>query len=235
MHRPGIAALIQAATDAKEQGHVADHAGNCSDDDGSRHVNVARGRSYGHQTGYAAAHHSQSTGLSFQPAGDKPGERSRSGRGVGDHQGRGSQTVGREGGAGVEAEPSEPEQARSDHGHGNVMRLHDVGAVAHPLADDQGDSQGREAGADVHHRSAGKVESSHLGHPAARPDPMGQRIIDQSGPEESQHDEGAELDPFRHGGGEDGESHSREDQLEGHIDEMRNVASQWRLTQPHAA
>jgi hypothetical protein len=49
---------------------------------------------------------------------------------------------------------------------------------------------------------------------------MGLRVT-----EEGQHDEGAELDPLRHGGGEDGESHSSEDQLKGHIDEMRNVSS----------
>ena len=87
----------------------------------------------------------------------------------------------------------------------------------------------------MHHGSAGKVQGSHLSHPAARPDPVGQGIIDQGGPEQGQHDERAELDPLRHGRCQDGQSYSCEDQLKGHVDQMRYVAGQGGLAQSHTA
>ena len=55
----------------------------------------------------------------------RPGQ-SRGGRGgqMGDDEGAGGQPVGGEGAAGVEAEPAEPEDARAQHRHGDVVRMH---------------------------------------------------------------------------------------------------------------
>ena len=78
-------------------------------------------------------------------------------------------------GAGVEAEPAEPQEARAEDGHRDVVRLHPV-TVDDALADEQGDDQGGNAGRGVDDRAAGEVERARLEEPAVtRPDPVRDR------------------------------------------------------------
>ena len=54
-------------------------------------------------------------------------------------------------------------------------------------------------------RAAGEVEGALLEQPAVgHPDPVGQRIIDQGGPEQDEDAVGGELDPLGQGAGDQG-------------------------------
>ena len=76
--------------------------------------------------------------------------------GVGEREGR--KPVGRERAAAVEAEPAEPEQARTQQHERHVVREDRRASVVLPGAEDQRRDQGRYAGVDVHHGAAGEVE-----------------------------------------------------------------------------
>ena len=111
---------------------------------------------------------------------------------------------GRDRRAGIEAEPAEPQQARAEDGHRHVVRLHRL-AVDGAAADEQGDDQGRDAGADVDDGAAGEVERAELEQPAVgRPDPVGQRRVDEDRPEDREQDERAEPLALGEGAGDEG-------------------------------
>ena len=59
-----------------------------------------------------------------EPFGDGPGEGRSGGRGDGVEQGLRGEAVGLEVGAGVEAEPADPQQTGADEGEGQVVRRH---------------------------------------------------------------------------------------------------------------
>jgi hypothetical protein len=80
--------------------------------------------------------------------------------GVGEGQGR--RAVGFEGGTSVEAEPAEPQQGGTDHGHGQAVGGHGVTAIANPFAHHEGPNQTGHRGVDVHHGAAGEVQSAVL-------------------------------------------------------------------------
>ena len=57
---------------------------------------------------------------------EEPAEQAGAAGGEGVEEGGGGEPVGAEGGAGVEAEPAEPEQTGAEHDHGQVVRAHGV-------------------------------------------------------------------------------------------------------------
>ena len=65
--------------------------------------------------------------------------------------------VGFEVGAGVEAEPANPQQRGADHGQRQVVRRHRLLAVTDALADQVGANQAGHRGVDVHHGATGEV------------------------------------------------------------------------------
>ena len=74
--------------------------------------------------------------------------------------------VGRQRRTGVEAGPSEPQDAGADHRHRQVVRWHRVLGIALALADEQHQRERRRTGVDVHDRATGEVERAHVGEPA---------------------------------------------------------------------
>ena len=74
-----------------------------------------------------------------------PGQGRGGGGGVRDDEGAGREAAGGDRRAGVEAEPAEPQEARAEDGHRDVVRLDLLGA-GDALADQQGDDQGGQAG-----------------------------------------------------------------------------------------
>ena len=99
---------------------------------------------------------------------EHPGDRCCGGRGIGDEERVGGDAVGAELGAGVEAEPAEPQEARAEDGHRDVVRLHPV-AVDDALADEQRDDQGGDTGRGVDDGATGEVERARFEEPAIAP------------------------------------------------------------------
>ena len=97
-----------------------------------------------------------------------PGQRAHRSRRVGRHEGVARQAVRGQRAARVEAEPAEPEQARAQHRHRQVVRLHLLLAQADPVAEHRRRDQRRDAGGDVHDGAAREVERAELAQPAAR-------------------------------------------------------------------
>ena len=87
-----------------------------------------------------------------------PGQRA-GGRGeVGGGKSARGHAIGRQGAAGIEAEPADPQHRRAERGVRQVVRRHRLVAEAQSLAEQQRTDQRRNARADVHHRAAGEVE-----------------------------------------------------------------------------
>ncbi len=88
-------------------------------------------------------------------------------------------------------------------------------AVERAAADHEGDDEGGHARADVDDGAAGEVERAELEQPAVdRPDPVGQRRVDEDRPEDREEDEGAEALALGEGAGDEGRRDGREHQLE---------------------
>ncbi len=92
------------------------------------------------------------------PLGEHPGQRG--GRGGDERVDHGERSAADrfEVGAGVEAEPADPQQRGADHGHDHRVRRHQFLAVAGALADHQRADEARDAGVDVHDGAAGEVD-----------------------------------------------------------------------------
>ena len=105
---------------------------------------------------------------------DAPRQGGGGGGGVGDEEGVYVHPVGCEAGAGVEAEPSEPEQGRAEYDVWHVVWLR---AGIAPLADEEGCRDRRDAGVDVDDGTSSEVERAvaNVADPASAPDPVGNR------------------------------------------------------------
>ena len=85
---------------------------------------------------------------------------------LGVHERDTGQVVRGQRGAGVEAEPAEPQQAGAEQHERHVVRAHRVLAEADPLAEHQTQRQRGGAGVDVHRGAAGEVLDAPAGQPA---------------------------------------------------------------------
>ena len=123
-------------------------------------------------------------------------------------------------GAGVEAEPADPQHRGADHGQRHGMRRHVVLAVADALADQDAADQAGDAGIDVDDRAAGEVDRAEVEDVAsAVPDHVGDREVDEGDPEDGEQDHGRELDAF----GEGADDQRRRDGGEGHLEDDEQV------------
>ena len=78
-----------------------------------------------------------------------------------------------------------------------------------------------DAGVDVHDGAAGEVERAHLGEPAAAPDPVRDRAVDDERPERDEHDVGGEAHALDDGAGDQRRGDDRERALIAHEQEVR--------------
>ncbi|MDQ0709173.1 hypothetical protein QFZ52_001825 [Arthrobacter woluwensis] len=115
------------------------------------------------------------------------------------------------GGAGVEAEPAEPEDRRTEHDERDVVRaVVRVLAEAAAVADDQDEDEARDTGVDVHHGAAGEVDcrAERLADGAvgaeetAAPHHERDRAVDQGHPDRHEKRPGAELRTVGDGAGD---------------------------------
>src|SRR5438552_7233374 len=108
------------------------------------------------------------------------------------------------------------------------MGLHRLAAEAVALSVEHGGDQGSNSGIDVDDGAAGKVErrdmrrpAHHLGYypePATRaPDPVRDRIVNESRPEKHKDNEGTELCPLGESARDEGRRYHSEHELEDHV------------------
>ena len=96
-------------------------------------------------------------------------------------------------------------------------------AVGRAPAEQDGDDEGRHARADVDDGAAGEVERAELEQPAVdRPDPVGQRGVDEDRPQDREQDEGAEALALGEGARDERRGDGREHQLEGREQDERD-------------
>ena len=128
----------------------------------------------------------------------------------------------------VEPEPAEPEQGRAEHGERDVVRpVAGVHAEAVALAQQQREHEGGHAGADVHHEPAGEVEGlpqagadgAVRGEEPAAPHHVGQRGVDDGGPDGHEDAPRDELEAVGHRAGDEGDRDDREGGAVGRGDE----------------
>ena len=81
----------------------------------------------------------------------------------------------RQSAARVETEPAEPEQTGAQQRERHVVRQQRRAWIVAAFADDNRRDQRRDTGVDVHDRASGEVERTHVGEPAAAPDPVRNR------------------------------------------------------------
>ena len=140
-------------------GQKADDADGHAHQQGRHRRDEAGGRRDAHQAGHHAGARAQDGRFAADdPFHAGPGQ---TGRGRGKMRGAkcaGRQFVGGQGAAGIEAEPADPQHRGADGGIGQIMRRHRFAAVAQAFAQQQGTDQRRNAGTDMHHRSAGEIQ-----------------------------------------------------------------------------
>src|SRR2546428_813880 len=90
-----------------------------------------------------------------------------------------------------------------------------------PTEDERGDESG-DATCDVHDGAAREVERAELPEPAAAPDPVRDRVVDERGPEECEDDEGLEALALGERAGDERRRDHREHHLEDHVRLVRN-------------
>ena len=210
--------------DAVEEQHREHHQHACHspDEQGVSDGDIGAPAGDGHQPGQAAVDgHAQVRLPQQEPGGRRGGEDRRDGGGVGGHQD--VHHIGgileAHGGAGVKAEPAQPQHEQADHRQGHIVARDGPGLpvlVVLPDAgpQDEGPRQGRPAPQGVDHRIAGKVQKAQVGQPAAAPDPVAHDGVDDQGEHKGEHDKGDVLDPLCHRAGHDGGGGAAEHQLE---------------------
>ena len=219
MHGHDVEGVIQPDLELQPDGERADRPGHRADQDGADGVDEPAGGSDGDQASHRARGGAERGGvpvpdaLDQQPAKQR---RTRCQQRVG--PGQPCRGVGREFRARVEPEPAEPQQPRSEHHEGQVVRA-DIRVLheAEALAQNHGQHEARDAGVHVHDGSAGEVEGRDLAaddaggaEDSAAPDPVGDRRVDKRHPQRGEEQPGAEPDAFGdrpadQGDGDDGE------------------------------
>ena len=98
-------------------------------------------------------------------------------------KGSGRDLIGRKCGTAVEAEPAEPEQRSTQHGHRQTVR-HEIGsAKTLSWTDDKYAGQRRHTTGCMDHQTAGKIHHTNPAEPAAAaPDPVADRVVDKHRP-----------------------------------------------------
>ena len=159
------------------------------------------------------------------PLGEHPRDAAGAGGDLRRHEREAGVAVGGAGGAGVEAEPADPEEGAADEGVEDVVGAELVHAEAAAGAHDEGGGEGRHARAEVDHAAAREVErAGHVEEAVGRPGPVRHHAVDDEVPEEDEDDHAGELHPFRDGAVYDGRRDDGEHALEHHEDGLGDRA-----------
>ena len=127
--------------------------------------------------------------------------------------------------AGVEAEPTEPEDPRAEEHHRHVVRTQRARSEPAPPAQIQGRRERSRARVDVHDGAAREVERAHAGgaeEPAA-PHPVRDRRVHEHRPEPEEQQVAAEPHPLGERPGDERRRDHREHHLEDHERRGRNA------------
>ena len=191
---------------------VADEAGDEAEDESCARLHETGGRGDHDEAGDDAGTEAEGGGLAgVDPFGDHPGKAGRRRGDGGGGEGQAGQAAGcvgavdsDDGGTGVETEPAEPEHTDAEHGQRQTMGRHPLLREAVALAEENEGCQCRNTGREMNDGAAGEVERTLLEEPAiGHPDPVGQRVVDQRGPEEDEEAIRRELDPLGKGTGDE--------------------------------
>ncbi|MNQ70424.1 hypothetical protein D3C85_850630 [compost metagenome] len=215
MHPEGVeAVVILELVFQPDRADIGDRTRDQADQEGALRVDEAGGGSDGDQAGDHAGQQAQQGRLFLQrPLHRDPADGGGGGGQQGVEDGDGGDLIGARGRAAVEAHPADEQQPGADGGEGQVVRGHVVPAPAVARTQNDGADQTGHARVDVDHGPAGEVEHAQLAHPAAAPDLMADRRIDDQVPQGEEEDAGRELDPFGEGARDQGRGDDGEGQL----------------------
>jgi hypothetical protein len=126
--------------------------------------------------------------------------------------------------SGVETEPAEPQQAGTQQRERDVVRQDGRGRIVAAWPDDDRRHESSHAGIDVDHGSPGKVERPHLCEPAAAPDPVSNRTVDDQRPERDEDDVRREPHALDDGPRDQRRGDDRKRPLVAHVQQVGNRA-----------
>ena len=228
VHTPDGQGVVNLQLEQQFNCSVADNAGPNANDNRRHCTDKPGGRGNGYQAGHRAGGRADDAGpLAENPGHNYPGNHGGGSSGIGNHKGVNRYAIGGQGAAGVETEPAKPEQPGPQDYHRDVVGRHRLFAKADALADNQRGGQGGDAGIDVYHCAAGKVQRAQAAQPATAPNPMGQGSIHDSYPQHGEDNECAELHPLGKGAGNQRRGDDGEHTLEYHKSLVRNVVRVW--------
>ncbi len=128
-----------------------------TEDDGPERLDHPGRRGDDHQARQDAGNEPQGSSFSKDQAFDDQPGKGATGRGdLGHGQGPGRIQAALDGGAGVEAEPADPQQAGAHHGHDQVVRIHCRHGITFAFAQQDSHHQGADTGRDMNHQTAGQ-------------------------------------------------------------------------------
>src|SRR5574341_2650056 len=107
---------------------------------------------------------------------------------------RSGQSIRRERASRVESKPAHPEQPCADDAERQVVGRHRFLTVADTPTEHYSRDQSRSSGTDMNHRAASEIKSTHFTQPSLNaPDPVGERVVDESRPQNYENEKRAEL------------------------------------------
>ena len=122
--------------------------------------------------------------------------------------------------------PNQPNQSRPAPSsvNGTLCGSSAERRIVAPLADHERGDERRDAGVDVHDRAAREIERAHLREPAAAPDPVRDRRVDDDRPERDEDDVRREPHALDDGARDQRRRDDRERALVGHEQHVRDRA-----------
>ena len=235
--------VVEAELELQLDREGADGTGDEAEHDGPDRVQRCAGRGDRDETGDGTGCGADRGGLAvLDLLDDEPGEQRGGGSGDRVDEGDRGDAVGGELGAGVEAEPAEPQQTGAEQHERRVVRNVRALLEADALAEHERERECGSTGVDVHRGSTGEVDDADaedvlqtVGQPAAVgeravlgeaevEDPARDREVDDRRPDAGEDQPGAELGAVGDRTGDQRDGDDREGRLEGGERERRDSA-----------
>ena len=113
----------------------------------------------------------------------------------------------------IKAEPAYPKHTCTRHGHCQVMWRHCCRAKAFTRPHHDGGDKGSDPSGDVNDRPTSKILKTHVTEPAATPNPVANRRVNQQHPRCTEHEHGGKLHSLGKPTHDQGRCNNREGQL----------------------